>query len=298
MDPQVIAVMEGIKDSYFALDNRTYQAVYDVLDQRVGIQLRLASPLEGLPVLATPTPVLISCSSYLCFVLLGLLRIKLFNLKPRDKESWLLKTIILVHNCFLFLLSLYMCVGIVEQAIFNRYSLWGNPYRANETKMAKLIYIFYVSKYFEFGDTIIMVVKRSVRQISVLHVYHHCSIALIWWAIAHHAPGGDAYFSAAVNSGIHVVMYGYYLLAALIGRNDQLRRKYLWWGKYLTQMQMGQFVLNMVQAQYDLLVGTAYPSWLLQLLFYYMISLLILFGNFYVRKYLATPRRPSAKKEL
>ena len=36
-----------------------------------------------------------------------------------------------------------------------------------------------------------MVMKRSTRQISILHVYHHSSISLIWWAIAHHAPGGE-----------------------------------------------------------------------------------------------------------
>ena len=42
------------------------------------------------------------------------------------------------------------------------------------------------------GDVqVIMIMKRSMRQISVLHVYHHSSISLIWWAIVHHAPGGE-----------------------------------------------------------------------------------------------------------
>lgn len=38
---------------------------------------------------------------------------------------------------------------------------------------------------------IIMIMKRNTRQITFLHVYHHSSISLIWWAIAHHAPGGE-----------------------------------------------------------------------------------------------------------
>jgi hypothetical protein len=38
---------------------------------------------------------------------------------------------------------------------------------------------------------IIMVLKRNTRQITFLHVYHHSSIALIWWIIAYHAPGGE-----------------------------------------------------------------------------------------------------------
>jgi hypothetical protein len=41
------------------------------------------------------------------------------------------------------------------------------------------------------GVQIIMIMKRNTRQITFLHVYHHSSISLIWWAIAHHAPGGE-----------------------------------------------------------------------------------------------------------
>jgi hypothetical protein len=36
-----------------------------------------------------------------------------------------------------------------------------------------------------------MILKRNVRQVTLLHVYHHVSIAIIWWMIAHQAPGGD-----------------------------------------------------------------------------------------------------------
>ena len=43
-----------------------------------------------------------------------------------------------------------------------------------------------------------------------------------------------ACFGATINSGIHVIMYGYYGLAAL-GPHMQ---KYLWWKKYLTIIQM------------------------------------------------------------
>lgn len=43
-----------------------------------------------------------------------------------------------------------------------------------------------------------------------------------------------AFFGATINSSIHVLMYGYYGLAAL-GPHMQ---KYLWWKKYLTIIQM------------------------------------------------------------
>ncbi|KAJ7561754.1 hypothetical protein O6H91_03G040100 [Diphasiastrum complanatum] len=163
--------------------------------------------------------------------------------------------------------------------------------------MAHFIYIFYMSKYLEFMDTIIMLLKRKVRQVTVLHVYHHCSIVLIWWLISHHAPGGDAYFSAAVNSGVHVVMYFYYMLSAILRDDAASRYKYLFWGKYLTRFQMLQFGVNMAQAYYDLKVDAPYPQFLTKILYYYMISLLVLFSNFYRQKYSSLDKSKSHKAE-
>lgn len=40
--------------------------------------------------------------------------------------------------------------------------------------------------------------------------------------------------AALVNAFIHIVMYSYYGLAAL----GPAYQKYLWWKKYLTQMQL------------------------------------------------------------
>lgn len=43
--------------------------------------------------------------------------------------------------------------------------------------------------------------------------------------------------------------YTYYLLSTLLGRDQRLKRTYLWWGRYLTQFQMFQFVTNMGQVR-------------------------------------------------
>lgn len=42
-----------------------------------------------------------------------------------------------------------------------------------------------------------------------------------------------AYLSGVLNSLIHVIMYSYYALSAV-----PALRKYLWWKRYLTQMQL------------------------------------------------------------
>lgn len=44
------------------------------------------------------------------------------------------------------------------------YKLWGVPFRPSETDMARMIYIFFVSKIYEFMDTFIMLLKGNVQQ--------------------------------------------------------------------------------------------------------------------------------------
>lgn len=271
---------------YKSVDSFISSAFFGFL-KSTGVQLTPTPTTQGLPAVDTPTPVLLAICLYLGILAFGLTWIHSNKLKPRLHEPWYLQALVLVHNCFCLGLSLYMCVGISYRAYQLKYALWGNAYDEYDTKMARLIYIFYLSKFVEFMDTIIMLLKRNVRQISVLHVYHHVSIAFIWWMIAHHAPGGDAYFSAAINSAVHVFMYLYYLLSAIFRNDEKKRRKYLFWGQFLTQLQMIQFTFNMIQAYYCLKIRPLYPQFLCKILLYYMISLLLLFSNFYMQKYKA-----------
>lgn len=89
-----------------------------------------------------------------------------------------------------------------------------------------------------------------------------------------------AYFSAALNSFIHVIMYGYYFLSAL-GFKQVAFIKF-----YITRSQMTQFCLMMVQASWDMysmkvLGRPGYPFFITALLWFYMWTMLGLFYNFY-----------------
>jgi elongation of very long chain fatty acids protein 4 len=53
----------------------------------------------------------------------------------------------------------------------------------------------------------------------------------------------SAFFGAMINSLVHVIMYGYYGVAAL-GPEYQ---KYLWWKKYLTRIQLVSFHLFLLR---------------------------------------------------
>lgn len=94
-----------------------------------------------------------------------------------------------------------------------------------------------------------------------------------------------AWYSVFLNSLVHVLMYTYYFTAAALGKDDRKKRRYLWWGRYLTQFQMFQFVTMMVQGSYCWLVDKQYPVFLSKLLVGYMMTLLALFADFYARKH-------------
>lgn len=51
--------------------------------------------------------------------------------------------------------------------------------------------------------------------------------------------GGHSTFFAMLNSFVHIVMYAYYMVAAM-GPKYQ---KYIWWKKYLTAFQMVSFLM-------------------------------------------------------
>jgi elongation of very long chain fatty acids protein 4 len=286
-------VMVQVMAEYQKLDAVVKPAVFNGL-QSAGFGLQKQASTIDLPIVASPTPLLLSLAAYFLIVGSGLLYRKIAPRGKDAKDGYLLKTLMLGHNVFLVALSLYMCVGIIVEAVKNKYTLWGNAYNPAETKLAELIWVFYVSKLYEFMDTFIMLLKGNVNQVSFLHVYHHGSISFIWWMITYNAPGGDAYFSAALNSWVHVCMYFYYFLAAMLPKDQKTRAKYLWWGRYLTQMQMFQFFMNLVQAAYCWQYS-AYPKFMSKLLLVYMISLLCLFGNFYIQKHMVKGK-PKAKK--
>ena len=239
------------------------------------------------PAVSSPTVLVTWALLSLAVVGLGLALITPAEKRKSAPQSAALNTFVNYHNAWLIVLSAFMFASSCYQAYVNEYKFWGQAYNAREVGMAKVIYIFYVSKLYEYLDTYIMLLKGNLKQVSFLHVYHHLSISLIWWAIAYSAPGGDAWYSAALNSLVHVVMYMYYYLMGKSSADPTFRKKYLWWGKYLTSFQMTQFVSMLAQGVYTYLYSD-YPKWISKFLVVYMMTLLVLFLNFFVGKYFGT----------
>lgn len=103
----------------------------------------------------------------------------------------------------------------------------------------------------------------------------------VWWGVKF-TPGGHSSFFGFVNTGVHIVMYTYYMLAAM---GPQMQ-KYLWWKKYLTVFQMVQFIAVMLHA-FQLLIWNPcnYPIAFVWWIGMHACMFFFLFKNFFNQAY-------------
>lgn len=149
-------------------------------------------------------------------------------------------------------------------------------------KAIKLGWWYWMSKFVDWIDTIFYVLRKKTNHINFLHLYHHISVPLFGYLILKINPlVPAAHLFIIINTLIHCFMYAYYALAAL-GPNI---RRYLWWKKYVTIMQLAQFLIGCVYGLIVFVNQTGYPPiWLAIGLsqppfFFYM------FFRFYQRTY-------------
>jgi len=154
--------------------------------------------------------------------------------------------------------------------------------------MAHLFWVFYAQKFWEFLDTWFFIMRKSFRQVTFLHVFHHCSINIVVGVILPYEFNGDMYLPILLNAIVHVLMYSHYLVAAL-GLSTP-------WKPYLTSMQLLQFVTIAIQSSMSLSRGDTCgsPYWGKLAMVAYMISMLVLFGNFFFHAYVLKKPTPSS----
>eukprot|EP00388_Colpodella_angusta_P025438 GDKK01002661.1.p1 GENE.GDKK01002661.1~~GDKK01002661.1.p1 ORF type:complete len:314 (+),score=46.87 GDKK01002661.1:60-1001(+) len=197
-----------------------------------------------------------------------------------------LRTFGIVYNAVCVVVPLSMSVGLAWEAYNSFDGLWNNPVDSAHPRafsIRNILWVFYISKLLEYTDTYIMVLKHNYRQVSFLHLYHHTSIVVVVYSYLIIAPGGDSYWCSMVNSGVHVVMYLYYLLNLLF-REGPVKR-FLQANKLIiTFGQLTQFVLNLVQALFIIFVASPrrFPASIMWEQVIYMATMIVLFGNFLV----------------
>jgi len=156
----------------------------------------------------------------------------------KNRKPFQLKAIAFVHNVFLCLMSLVLCLSISE-FIFQIIFKYGfiNAVCAAEAYTQKLEFLYYCNylvKYYEFIDTVFLALKK--KKLDFLHLYHHgMTMFICWCQLYGHAT--ITWGPVAINLFIHVIMYYYYARTTII-------KKKVWWKKYLTTLQIVQFVID------------------------------------------------------
>ncbi|OQR79184.1 elongation of very long chain fatty acids protein 1-like [Tropilaelaps mercedesae] len=128
----------------------------------------------------------------------------------------------------------------------------------------------------------LFVVKLVFFQITTLHYTHHALVAWSGWLFVSVGCDGQVVLGIIVNSAIHVLMYTYYFLAAC----GPAARPYLWWKRYITRIQITQFVCLLFHIMIPVFYDCGYPKGLLLWAFAQGTLGLILFINFYVQSYI------------
>lgn len=145
-------------------------------------------------------------------------------------------------------------------------------------------WLFLTSRLVEWLDTIFFVLRKKQRQVTKLHVFHHSFVPILCWTYLKFNPGYTVAFFPFVNSFVHTIMYTYYFLATF-GPKIQ---PYLWWKKYLTSLQIAQFVLILIQLTTIPLSSNEqcqYPRGFLYVAFAGAILFLWLFYTYYIDTY-------------
>lgn len=229
------------------------------------------------PLVSSPIPVAASMALYVTFTLYA----------PRyfrHKAAMSLKPVLVIYNLCMVVLSAYMFKEFLVSWYLGSYNMKCQPMDHSRSpiamRMVHVCWIFYISKTLELSDTVFMVVRKKTG-LTYLHVYHHCSVLISEWTLVKYCPSGHGTFHALCNCFVHTFMYTYYFMSSF-----PTLKKYLWWKKYLTTLQMIQFVFVIAHVLVGLYHHCEYPRGPAYLCLFECSTLLILFGNYYIQTYL------------
>ncbi|XP_029679363.1 elongation of very long chain fatty acids protein AAEL008004-like [Formica exsecta] len=249
---------------------------YDLSDPRTRDWFLIPSPIPGLSIII----------GYLYFVL---------SWGPRymkHRKPYQLKNILVIYNFLQIIISTWLFwEGLTGAWLNGSYNWRCEPvdfsYSPKALRIARGVYMYFLAKLTELLDTVFFVLRKKEKQITFLHMYHHTVMPMISWGATKYYPGGHGIFIGIINSFVHIIMYTYYLLAALLPHYQYQR--YLWWKKYITTLQMTQFCLAFLHNCQLLFYDCDYPKISLVFVLPNAVFFYFLFSDFYNNAY--TPKK-------
>lgn len=239
---------------------------------------------------------------------------------PFKVSTWKsFKLFVIIHNILLCVYSVWTFIGMTStiahlsfnsvpsifesvkdhsfpelfwQSICNndQFPLWPNQSTASLKGLTYWGYLFYLSKYYEILDTVIILLKG--RPSSLLQSYHHSGAILCMWSgVRFMSP--PIWIFVVFNSFIHSIMYGYFTLSCLKIRLP------MWFKQSLTTLQITQFLVggslaishlfvhyfDNLTGTYNACISTSEQAIAVYINVLYLAPLTMLFGAFYIDSY-------------
>lgn len=243
-----------------------------------GIQENADPRVADFPLMGNPLAIATIVASYVYFVkILG-------PSYMSERKPFRIKNIIIVYNIFMVLANAWMLIYGGRLSYFGGGYSWfcEAPNYGTDSKQMRLISIgwwYMLLKVTELADTVFFVLTKKFSHISVLHVIHHSLVACSVWLCVNFGASGQNVMFPMINCIIHLIMYTYYTMAAL-GLH-----KYLSWKRYLTQLQMAQFVALIIHASIPIFHDCGFPPYFGYLMIGEASLFFVLFFSFYVKTY-------------
>lgn len=138
-----------------------------------------------------------------------------------------------------------------------------------------------IDRVIDLFDTVFFVLRKKQSHVTFLHVYHHISVVAILWTASKYFQGLEFGIVGLCNIFVHMIMYFYYLVAALGPRF----KKFLWWKRYLTTLQITQFLVILFYMLASLFLSCGFRKNIVYVIIAETFINLVLFLHFYIKSY-------------
>ncbi|EIM83410.1 elongase of fatty acids ELO [Stereum hirsutum FP-91666 SS1] len=218
----------------------------------------------------------------------------------KTRQAKRLQYLFQLHNLLLTSGSALLLVLMAEEILP---ILWKNGLfyaMCNEGAWTERLEFYYMINYYikfvELIDTVFLALKK--KPLAFLHVFHHSATAFLCFTQLN-GKTSVSWVVISLNLSVHVLMYYYYFATAGGAK--------IWWKKYLTSMQIAQFIIDLFVVYfgtYSYFAATYWPSMPVMgscagtesaALFGcgLLTAYLLLFINFYIQTY----RKPSTRSK-
>lgn len=206
-----------------------------------------------------------------------------------SRKKFKIVGVIRAYNLVLMFINIYFFVNVAKRTYLSGTYNWlcqGVGRSKKNLAVVELLYRFMFVRIFELLDTVFFVLRKKFKHASFRNVSHHViAIFIPWYGIAY-GIDGQTCLTTLINMAVHIVIYLYYFLASF-----EEYKPYLWWKRYLTYVQVGQFAVIIAHMAVPLVYDCGYPALNSLIIISAYVYFLVMFKAFYGTTYRSGDRQ-------